>query len=91
MLRKTIDQFKDDFDFIFPGYNVRPLEMSGAIGLVQLKKVDEMIRLRRKNAEVFKELFGDETDVPPGPFEIIGIKYKPSFLTSFKKLFNFLD
>jgi CDP-6-deoxy-D-xylo-4-hexulose-3-dehydrase len=35
--------------------------MSGAVGLVQLEKVDEMIRLRRKNAEVFKELFaGDD-------------------------------
>jgi len=37
----------------------------------------------------FSHLFGDEKDTPPGPFEIIGIKYKPSFLTSLKKLLNF--
>jgi CDP-4-dehydro-6-deoxyglucose reductase, E1 len=58
---KSQDDFFEAYRFIFPGYNVRPLEMSGAVGLVQLKKVDEMIRLRRKNAEVFKELFtGDD-------------------------------
>ena len=58
---KSQDDFFEAYRFIFPGYNVRPLEMSGAVGLVQLKKVDEMIRLRRKNAEVFQELFaGDD-------------------------------
>ena len=58
---KSQDDFFEAYRFIFPGYNVRPLEMSGAVGLVQLKKVDEMIRLRRKNAEVFKGLFaGDD-------------------------------
>ena len=37
----------------------------------------------------FGHLFGDEKDIPPGPFEIIGIQYKPSILTSIKKLLNF--
>ena len=31
--------FKDGFTFIVPGYNVRPLEMSGAIGSVQLEEM----------------------------------------------------
>tara|TARA_B100001123_G_C15170657_1_gene971263 strand:+ start:130 stop:1116 length:987 start_codon:yes stop_codon:yes gene_type:complete len=37
----------------------------------------------------FSHLFGDEKDILPEPFEIIGVKYKPSFLTSLKKLLNF--
>ena len=37
----------------------------------------------------FSHLFGDEKDIPPGPFEIIGVQYKPSFLTYIKKLLNF--
>ena len=40
---KTGDPFKDSFTFITPGYSVRPLEMSGAIGSVQLKKCDKFI------------------------------------------------
>ena len=37
----------------------------------------------------FGHLFGDEKDIPPGPFEIIGVQYKPSILTKIKKLLNF--
>jgi len=57
---KNQDDFFEAYRFIFPGYNVRPLEMSGAIGLVQLKKVDDMIHVRRKNAEIFTDLFGGD-------------------------------
>ena len=39
----------------------------------------------------FAHLFGDEKDIPPGPFEIIGVQYKPSILTSLKKLLDFLN
>ena len=39
----------------------------------------------------FGHLFGDEKDVPPGSFEIISVQYKPSILTSLKKLLNFLN
>jgi len=37
----------------------------------------------------FSHLFGDEKDIPPGPFEIIGVQYKPSILTKIKKLLDF--
>lgn len=43
------------YDFILPGYNVRPIEMMGAIGLEQMKKIDSLIEGRRKNAEGWKE------------------------------------
>ena len=39
----------------------------------------------------FRHLFGDKKDQPPGPFQIIGVPYKTSLLTSFKKLLNFLN
>ena len=59
---KTGDPFKDSFTFVTPGYSVRPLEMSGAIGSVQLKKWPEMRAKRVENAEYFvskfKDLFG---------------------------------
>ena len=44
-----------------------------------------------KDPEQFAHLFGDEKDIPPGPFEIISVKLKPSILTSFKKLLDFLN
>ncbi len=48
--------FEESFRFILPGYNVRPLEMSGAIGLEQLKKLPDMVLERRRNAEKFRDL-----------------------------------
>src|SRR4029079_18860968 len=37
------DPFFGAYRFIMPGYNVRPLEICGAVGLEQLRKLDQMI------------------------------------------------
>ncbi len=47
-------EFDKAFNFILPGYNVRPLEMSGALGIEQLRKFSELITGRRKNATYFQ-------------------------------------
>ena len=57
---KSGNAFEDSFKFILPGYCVRPLEMSGAIGSVQLKKMDKIISKRRENAEVFLNEFSHD-------------------------------
>jgi CDP-4-dehydro-6-deoxyglucose reductase, E1 len=54
---KKCDDFYEAYRFILPGYNVRPLEISAAVGLEQLKKLDHMVAMRRQNAERFLELF----------------------------------
>ena len=46
--------FEEAFKFCLPGYNLRPLEMSGAIGQEQLKKLPKFIDMRKDNAEYFK-------------------------------------
>lgn len=38
------------FQFIVPGYNVRPMEVPAAIGRVQLHKLPDIIKQRRANA-----------------------------------------
>ena len=57
--KKSGNKFKDSFTFITPGYSLRPLEMSGAIGSVQLNKWPEMRQKRIKNAKYFNERFVD--------------------------------
>lgn len=56
---KSKDFFSEAFKFVLPGYNVRPLEMSGAIGIEQLKKLPRFIQIRHQNAIVFQESFSD--------------------------------
>ena len=60
---KTGDSFDDQFRFVLPGYNVRPLEMSGALGREQLKKVPSLVAGRRQNAVLFAERFNGRDDV----------------------------
>lgn len=50
---KNKEAFYESFNFIVPGFNLRPLEMEGAIGIKQLQKVDKMIDNRRSNAYYF--------------------------------------
>ncbi|MEO2050422.1 MAG: DegT/DnrJ/EryC1/StrS family aminotransferase [Allomuricauda sp.] len=59
---KSEDWFTESFRFLLPGYNVRPLEMSGAIGIEQLKKLPGFLEQRRKNAKYFVKLFEGHKD-----------------------------
>jgi CDP-6-deoxy-D-xylo-4-hexulose-3-dehydrase len=59
---KSDDWFEESFRFLLPGYNVRPIEMSGAVGLEQLKKLPRFLENRRSNAKLFVELFNDSKD-----------------------------
>lgn len=54
---KSGDDWDDLFRFVLPGYNVRPIEMSGAIGIEQIKKVPALIAGRRENAAYWTEKF----------------------------------
>jgi len=57
---KKSDDFFEAYRFIVPGYNVRPIEFFGAIGLEQIKKLDTFLTIRRKNAELWHALFSDD-------------------------------
>ena len=52
---KSDDVFEESFKFVLPGYNLRPLEMSGALGQAQLKKLPSIIAGRRANAVIFQD------------------------------------
>lgn len=56
---KSDNPFEESFRFVLPGYNLRPLEMSGAVGQEQLKKLAGMVATRRENAKHFAKRFKD--------------------------------
>ena len=47
----------EQYNFIMPGYNVRPNEIYAALGIVQIKKLENMINIRRKNLNIFLQVF----------------------------------
>lgn len=56
---KSGDPFDDLFRFVLPGFNLRPIEMEGALGSEQLLKLDGIISGRRANAETFIDLMDE--------------------------------
>ena len=60
---KKLDKFYDSFNFVLPGYNLRPGELNGAIGIEQLKKIKFFMKMRRLNAIFFKELFANDKNI----------------------------
>ena len=60
---KSDDPFEESFRFVLPGYNVRPLEMSGALGVEQVKKLPSMVVERRKNGAKVQEVMSNHPDI----------------------------
>jgi CDP-6-deoxy-D-xylo-4-hexulose-3-dehydrase len=56
VFNKSNNHWEDFFRFVLPGYNLRPLEISGAIGQIQLRKFPSFLQARRSNAKKFTEL-----------------------------------
>lgn len=54
-----------DHKYVFTnmGYNLKPLDLQGAIGLAQLEKLDEIERRRRHNKDAIAALFYGSTKV----------------------------
>lgn len=61
--KKSENAFYESFNFIVPGFNLRPLEVEGAAGSEQLKKMDGIIAQRRENAKYFREKMQQFKDV----------------------------
>jgi CDP-6-deoxy-D-xylo-4-hexulose-3-dehydrase len=52
---KEVDPWQAKFNFHLPGFNLRPLEMSGAVGLAQLSKLPSFLEFRRSNAKLLSK------------------------------------
>jgi len=63
LIKLKKNDFYEQYKFILPGYNVRPGELHGAIGNIQLKKINRFINIRRKNLLLFNKLIGNNQKV----------------------------
>lgn len=56
---KSDDPFEEAFRFVLPGYNLRPLELSGALGSEQIKRLPSLVAARRSNAAALQAAMAD--------------------------------
>jgi CDP-6-deoxy-D-xylo-4-hexulose-3-dehydrase len=62
---KSDNAFEEAFRFVLPGYNLRPLEMSGALGQEQIRKLEMIVSERRHNAAGFKDVLAGYSALQP--------------------------
>ena len=60
---KSDDPFEESFRFVLPGYNVRPLELAGALGVEQVKRLPKMVEERRKNGKLLQAALANHPDI----------------------------
>ena len=61
--RKSADPFEESFKFVLPGYNLRPLEIEGALGIEQVKKLPKLVAERRRNGARWTEAMKSHPDL----------------------------
>lgn len=67
--------FESRFRFEVPGFNVRPTEISGALGREQLRKLKSLLLARRRNGEVYKRLHGYQREQSGGESSWYGFAF----------------
>lgn len=60
---KSDDPFEESFRFVLPGYNLRPLELEGALGIEQVKRLPGMIEARRRNGALLQQALADHPQI----------------------------
>lgn len=60
---KSDDPFEESFRFVLPGYNVRPLEIEGALGVEQVKRLPMLVEERRKNGKLLQAALANHPDI----------------------------
>jgi CDP-6-deoxy-D-xylo-4-hexulose-3-dehydrase len=60
---KSDDPLEELFRFVLPGYNFRPLELEGALGVEQVKRLGNMVGERRKNGKLLRDVLGNHPDI----------------------------
>lgn len=60
---KSDDPFEESFRFVLPGYNVRPLELEGALGIEQVKRLPGLIAERQKNGKLLQQALNQHPDL----------------------------
>ena len=93
LLTKNNQKF-ENYQFVLPGYNVRPTEINAAVGLVQLKKLNNFIKIRRKNFNLYQKIFKNnkiftiqKENGKSSAFSFIFI-FKKEYLNSKDKIFK---
>lgn len=53
-----VDEFRNLYTFYYPGYNLRSSDLNAFLGLLQLKKLNDITRIRQDNFNLYRQMLG---------------------------------
>jgi len=62
MQQYGIDPFHSPFTFVVPGFNVRPMDLTARIGMMQLPRLDNISSIRMKNHKLYQKLLDGQVE-----------------------------
>lgn len=94
---KKINNFYKNFTFILPGYNLRSTEINAYLGLLQMKRLDNYLKIRRQNYIFIKNIientqnFKLQNETYSSSWFGFGIVYTKYNFRNFKKIIQILN
>lgn len=55
-----VDDFREFYSFYYPGFNLRSTDLNAFLGINQLEKMDEIVKVRETNYLLYKNLLQDK-------------------------------
>jgi CDP-6-deoxy-D-xylo-4-hexulose-3-dehydrase len=52
----SIDDFREFYSFYYPGYNLRSTDLNAYLGILQLKRLPEIVKIRERNFELYRKV-----------------------------------
>tara|TARA_A100000164_G_C21939783_1_gene790025 strand:- start:2595 stop:3773 length:1179 start_codon:yes stop_codon:yes gene_type:complete len=97
VIYKSKNKIKEMYNFVLPGYNLRPTEINGVAGIEQLKKFNYFLKKRRENGTLFVNLFKNhkiikiQKEIGRSSWFAFSMIIKNNSLKNLKKLIKILD
>lgn len=87
----NVGDFKDLYTFYYPGFNLRSTDLQAYIGLLQMKKIDDVVNIRHKNFEIYhKNIINDYWKINPTSNSWVSSFAYPIITPKIKELINSL-
>ena len=97
LIKAKSNMIDNKFLFLLPGYNLRPTEINAVLGLQQLKKLNQYIKIRRFNHSVISKIISGmknfylQEELGEASWFGFGIVYKKKSKINFYKIMDFLE
>lgn len=90
--RKNFDvnEFRNLYTFYYPGYNLRSTDLNAFLGISQLKKLDNIAKIRNQNFELYKKYISKDFWVQKSEYKLLSSFAFGTFVANPQEVYQLL-